>query len=232
MRVCAPAVPAAAALAAAPAAAPVRPGREEARGWALDELAKREYADARPGLVERAFSWVFERLARIGDASDEVSLLLLGILTLVIGTIVVWGIWRAGGLGRTARRRDGAVLGDPTVSAAEHRAAADSAAAQERWDDAVLHRFRAVARQLEEEAILSPQPGRTADEVAHESGRRLPDLAADLLAGARTFDDVCYGHRHVGRAADERMRALDDAVRRARPVANGGATGPRLTVPS
>jgi len=233
MRICAPLVPAAALAVVPTAAAPVRPGREEARSWALDELAGREYAHARPGVTQRTAEWAirwFQDLSGVGDAA---SLVALGILTAAVVAVAVWGIWRAGGLGRVARRSEHAVLRDPTATAADHRAAADRAAEAGDWSAAVLHRFRAIARTLEEDAVLSPQPGRTADEVAREAGRRLPQLAADLLTGARTFDDVCYGHRRVDRAADERMRALDDAVRRARPAAAAPvADDDRYAVPS
>jgi hypothetical protein len=145
-----------------------------------------------------------------------VSLLLLGVLAAVIIALVAWGLYRAGGLGRTARSGAGAVLTDRATSAAEHRARADEAAAAGRWDEAVRHRFRAIARTLEDEAVLTPQPGRTADEVARDAGARLPGLAGPLLAGARTFDDVAYGGRQVDAAADERMRNLDALVRETR----------------
>jgi hypothetical protein len=198
------------------AGVPVEPTREEARAQALEELAKREYADARPGILERVVTWVQEHLGGVEGAGRPVSLLLLGIGAAVIIALVAWGLYRAGGLGRTARRSAGTVLTDRTTTAAEHRAAADAAAAAGRWDDAVRHRFRAIARTLEDETILVPQPGRTADEVAREAGARVPGLAAALLAGARTFDDVAYGDRHVDAGADRRMRDLDTQVRAAR----------------
>jgi hypothetical protein len=198
------------------AAVPVEPTREEARAQALEELAKREYADARPGLLERVVTWVQEHLGGLDGAGRPVSLLLLGIGAAVIIALVSWGLYRAGGLGRTARRGAAPVLTDRATTAAEHRAAADAAAAAGRWDDAVRHRFRAIARTLEDETVLTPQPGRTADEVAGEAGARLPGLAAALLAGARTFDDVAYGDRHVDAGADRRMRDLDAQVRAAR----------------
>jgi hypothetical protein len=195
---------------------PVEPGREQARAWALEELAKREYRDARPGLVERVFTWALEQLQRVGNVDRPVSFALLAVISVVLVVLAVWGVNRAGGLRRAARLRAAPVLTDPGTTAAEHRATAERLAAAGDWDGAVLHRFRAIAKTLEDEAILAPQPGRTADEVAREAGRRLPDLAADLLAGARLFDDVHYGDRHVGAAAADRLRALDDTVRRAR----------------
>ena len=110
-------------------------------------------------------------------------------------------------------------------ASAAHRAAADRHADRGEWTDAVLERFRAVARQLEERAIITPSTGRTADELAAEAALRLPQLGADLTASARTFDDVCYGHRPGTPEADARLRSLDESVRAARPAALAGAPG-------
>jgi hypothetical protein len=217
--VCAPVAAAAASVAAVRTDVPVQPSREQARAWALEELAKRDYEGARPGLLQRALTWAFDQFGRIGDAGRGVSITLLALAAAVIVALVGYGLYRAGGIGRTARRSGVPALDDPTATAADHRAAAERYAAEGNWDAAVLHRFRAIARTLEDEAVLAPQPGRTADEIAHEAGFRIPQLAADLGSAARTFDDVRYGDRHVDAGADERMRAVDDAVRRARVAA-------------
>jgi len=89
----------------------------------------------------------------------------------------------------------------------------------------VVERFRAVARELEERAVLVAQPGRTADELAGEAGQLLPALAGQLAAGSSLFDDVRYGGRTGTPDADRQLRALDEAVRSARPAA------PAATVP-
>jgi hypothetical protein len=83
-----------------------------------------------------------------------------------------------------------------------------------------------VVRSLGERPLLEPRPGRTADEAAREAGARLPDLAAGLVAGARLFDAVRYGGHACGSTDHERLRTLDDAVRRGRPVAVGAGSGP------
>lgn len=211
---------------------PVQPSREQARGWALRELSGREYADARPGVVERALLWLFDRLGQLGGSEHPVSLLLLGVILAVLLALIGWAVYRAGGLRRTARVPGSAVLDRPDTTAAEHRQAAERHAEAGRWGPAVLERFRAVARTLEEQAVLTPQPGRTADELARDGGLWLPDLAADLAAGARLFDDVCYGDRSVGEDAYVRLRLLDERVGAARPVSHAGSGSGALTVPS
>ncbi|HEU4491001.1 MAG TPA: DUF4129 domain-containing protein [Jiangellales bacterium] len=203
---------------------PVELGRDEARLRARAELADPSY-DADPSLLERVVAWVLEQLGRLVDASAGVSpgaWVGLGLLLamLLLGVLVVRH--QVGPLARSARRGD-PVFGSRARRAVEHRVAADEAAKQGDWARAVVERYRAVVRGLEERAVLDPRPGRTADEAAREAGTLLSDLAADLLAGARLFDAVRYGGHPCGAHDHERLRALDDAVRRTRPVAGSSA---------
>lgn len=196
-------------------AVPVRPDRPRARSWAVEELSRREYQEARPGLVERALAWVWDRINLLDLGVGAPPTLGLVVIALVVAAVVAYAVRRSGGLRRMARLRAGAVLPDATVTAAEHRAAAERHAAASEWDLAVVERFRAIARELEERALLVPQPGRTAVEVAREGGAARPDLAAGLVRAARSFDDVSYGGLSVGRDADRALRDVDDRLRAA-----------------
>lgn len=204
---------------------PVTPDRQQAARWAAEELARREYQEARPGLVARALQWLADHFPDLpeGPGSRWVLVVLLGI----VAVAAVYAVSRVG-IGRVNRRRraTGGLFGDVARSAAEHRAEADRAAAAGDWSTAVLERFRAVARELEERAVLGDQPGRTADELAREAGTALPDLADRLLGGAQVFDEVRYGGLPGTPAADERLRALDAAVRQARTVPAAGRAVP------
>src|SRR5690606_13734960 len=124
---------------------------------------------------------------------------------------------------RLARRAPVAVLGDDVRSAAELRAAADALAAQGRWSEAVLDRFRAMTRSLEDRTILADRPGRTARQAADLADVRLPSCAADLADAARLFDAVCYGDVAADRDDDARLRELDARLVATRPLAVGGA---------
>jgi hypothetical protein len=192
---------------------PVEPDRLEARRWALDELSRREYQDAKPGLIERALAGLRDRLDQLSLGGAPSLRVGLTIAALVVAAVVAYAVHRAGGLGRTARRRTVQMLPDTITTAADHRAAADQHAAAGEWDDAVRERFRAIARELEERAVLSPQPGRTAFELATGAGRELPTLASDLLAGARLFEDVTYGSVPMHQRDDESLRDLDSRLR-------------------
>ncbi len=205
---------------------PVLPDAEEGRRWAREELAGPGYE--RPGLVRRALEWLFERLQTIPLPEGQGSSLLAGVLVLLVAALVGWALFRAGGpLARRRAAAPDAVFERRARSAAEHRAAADAAAAAGDWRTAVVERFRAVVRDLEENGVLAEQPGRTADETARTGGVQLPAVAADLHAAARLFDDVRYGDRDAGPAADATLRELDARARRARQGrlqrASGGA---------
>lgn len=204
-----------------PAEVPVDVGRDEAAAAAARELAKGIYADQRPPLWQRALTWVLDRLQDLFDAATRATpggpwgLL---VLVLVAAAVVVAVRWRAGAVRRAGGVPAPLFVGRPQT-AAEHRAAADRAAAEGRFADAVRERFRAVVRRLEERGLLDERPGRTADEAAADAGRVLPGCAAELRAGAGLFDEVVYGRRGAEATADARLRALDALVEAARPDA-------------
>jgi hypothetical protein len=194
------------------------PNSEQARRWAVEELSHREYQQARPGLVTRALAWLLDQVQRWLDALPAGSTawwaLGLGLLLAVVAGVVGYAIWRAGGLGSvTGSGAAGSVFGEAaTRTAAEHRAASAAAEAGNDWELAVLERFRAIARELEERTVLAARPGRTAGEVAQEAGAVLGGLREGLHQAARVFDAVRYGGRAATAEHVERLRAVDAEV--------------------
>lgn len=206
------------------------PTPQQARDWAIRELSDPAYASARPGLVQRLLTWLFEKLSQLqvppGLAPSRGVGLALLVLLLALAVLVV--LRRTGRL-RRATRDDapGAVLHGVPRSAAEHRRRAEQAAGAGQFDVAVRERFRAVARALEERAILDERPGRTAREVATEAAVALPALTQQLREGARVFDDVCYGARPATAAQDAQLTQLDLAVAHTPPIREPAAVGHR-----
>jgi len=200
--------------------APLELGRQAAQGAAREELAKQVYREAGPGLAERVVSWLYDRLS---DALDRVAGVSPGgyagvvVLLLVVVAAVVAVRLRTGPLGRRAGREESLFVGQD-LTADQHRARADAAAAAAEWAEALRERLRAVIRSLEERDLLEPRPGRTADEAAGEGAVALPSCAAALREAAQLFDDVWYGGRPAGPDADRTLRELDQAVRAARPA--------------
>ncbi len=202
---------------------PVVPDAETARRWAVRELADPIYHEG-PSLLERFIEWLLSLFDNAPTGLGLPPALVGTLVVLAVGAVVAVAFAVAGPV-RASRRAAASVvvLGDDARRADDLRAAADAAAARGDWSTAVLERFRAVIRSLEERALLDDRPGRTAHEAAEEAGARLPARTADLRRAARLFDDVCYGHVAVDAAADAWLRSVDDDVAASRS-ADGAAS--------
>jgi hypothetical protein len=207
---------------------PVTTPRAPAREAAERELSKPMYHENDSSLFERALNrfweWVNELLSAASRATPGGAMGLVVIL-LVVALLVAALWWRLGAPRRVSAPLGGTVFGDRPRSAAEHRAAAEAHAAQQRWNEAVQERMRAIVRTLEERALLDDRPGRTADEAAAEAGRTLPGHADRLRAAARAFNEVTYGGRNADEPAYVRLRELDQHMRRAKPELSGAVRG-------
>ena len=199
---------------------PVDPDAETARRWAEQELADPIYHQGE-SLLQVVLRWIQERFAEAQNALSTMdgrsAALVLGSLVIVgvVVTLLVVGPVRRS---RRSQRSSVEVFVDDNRTAAELRRSADALAAAGRWSEAVLDRFRAILRSLEERAVVDERPGRTAHEAAVQAAEVLPPRAADLHRASRLFDDVCYGDVEMGRADDAWLRQVDDAVQSTRPV--------------
>ncbi|MCU1624807.1 MAG: putative integral rane protein [Frankiales bacterium] len=194
--------------------------RAAAQRAARDELSRRPYQDAKPPWTYRALNWLFEQIDKALTKATAVvpgGALGLVVVVLLIGGLIALVVWRTrpSGLGRV----DGALFGgDASMTAEDHRARAEEAAAGARWADAVRERLRAVARELESRGVLDHRPGRTADELAREAGTAVAAVAAPLRRGVQVFDDVWYGGRTADASSYAVLVEVDRAVRDARLV--------------
>ncbi|MFF0489178.1 DUF4129 domain-containing protein [Nocardia sp. NPDC004068] len=93
--------------------------------------------------------------------------------------------------------------------AAEHLAAAESAAGSGDFDAAVRERFRAVVRGLEQGGVLEVRRARTAHETAAAAVAEVPDRAGELPGAARGFDEIVYGGRAATPEEYERLARAD-----------------------
>jgi Domain of unknown function (DUF4129) len=199
---------------------PIDVGRQEAADAARHELSKAIYADARPSLAQRVVSWIAKTIL---DALNSLVAVapggFLGLLALVvIVVVVVLVVRRRMGPLHRANAADLPVFVGRLRSAAEYRAAADTAAARGDWDEAVRQRFRAIVRSLEERDVLEPRAGRTADEAVSAAARALPSCAHALGEAARSFDDIAYGSHPRDQGADAALRVLDTELAATRPL--------------
>ncbi|MDT0115735.1 DUF4129 domain-containing protein [Microbacterium sp. PRF11] len=202
---------------------PLLPDPDQARDWAERELSDPAYQAAQPNIVDRIAQAVgdfFENLFRVPENGGWSPSVLIVLAVIVVAAIVlgilIWGRPRASVRATTAAR---ALFDDDDARSAEElRADAESAAAREQWDAAIVLRFRAFARGLTERGLVDVPPGATVRAFARATERALPALAGDLETGVDTFDDVRYLRRP---GTSERYRSivdLDDAAVRARPI--------------
>lgn len=209
--------------------APEPIGRDEAQELARRELEKPIYHRDDPSLLDRFLDrlqeWIQDLLNRVpgpgGGGGSGSTIALIAIILLIAGLVALL-LWQMRGRRNITSSRP-ALLETPST-AKDHRAAAEAYAAAGRWPEAIRERLRAIARDLEERAVLDPRPGRTADELAAEAGTALPELAAELRTGVQIFDEVWYGDRPGGPDGYTTLKQLDERIRTARPRALSTAT--------
>ncbi|MFE0380462.1 DUF4129 domain-containing protein [Streptomyces inhibens] len=198
---------------------PVRTPRLPAREAAERELSDPRYHQHDPNPLQRALDWLWERVDELFRAASGATpggwIGLLAIAAFVLLLAVALRL-RLGAVRRTPTT-GGALFADAPRTAAEHRSAADRHAAEGRWNQAIQDRMRALVLALEERALLTPGPGRTADEAATEAGQTLPRYADQLRTAARTFDDVTYGGRAGTEQAYTLLAHLDTDLQQAKP---------------
>ena len=200
--------------------------RDAAHEAALRELAKPIYP--KPSLTEQLIDWFNELLYKLMVEGSSVpgGWFTISVLLILLVIAIVVAVRNARRTMRTNRAGDYALFDGHERSAAEHRTTAERYAAMGDWTAAIRHRLRAVARQLEESAVLDPVPGRTASELARDAGKAVPPLAAELLCAAETFNDVTYGERPGTEPGYRMIAELDDHLRYRTAATTVGPSAP------
>ncbi|MEW1750147.1 DUF4129 domain-containing protein [Streptomyces angustmyceticus] len=206
---------------------PVRTPRVPAREAAERELSDPRYHQHDPNPIQQALDWLWARIDDLFTAAAGTTpggwIGLLAIAAFVVLLIVALRL-RLGAVRRTPTT-SGALFTEAPRTATEHRSAADRHAAEGHWNQAIQDRMRALVLALEERTLLTPGPGRTADEASAEAGRAFPAYADRLRTAARTFDDVTYGGRPGTEEAYTLLAALDTELQHAKPALATTPTG-------
>jgi hypothetical protein len=192
--------------------------RDAAHQAAQIELDKPIYSKG--SAAQQFAEWVDELLYRLLEKTASIpgGWFTTTVLLVLLAIAVVVAVHVARRTMRTHRGGDYLLFEAAQLTAAQHRATAESYAAQGDWSAAIRHRLRAVARQLEETGVLDPAPGRTANELARDAGAALPHLGDELSRAATAFNDVTYGERPGTEAAYRMVVALDDHLRSRSPA--------------
>jgi hypothetical protein len=195
--------------------------RDAAHDAAQHELNKPIYP--RGSLTDLLTQWLDDLLYKIlaGGASVPGGWFTITVLLILVAIAVFVAFRLARRSMRTNRGYQSTLFGSHDMTSAEHRAIAERFAAGREWASAIKHRLRAIARHLEETAVLNPVPGRTATELARDAGQVIPGVAGEMRRAAEIFNGVTYGER-PGTEPDYRTIAATDARLLARATTGPG----------
>lgn len=202
---------------------PLEPSGDEARDWAVRELAEPVYDAATPTPIDRIARAVGEFLTGLfsGEAPvgwDLTALVAVAVVFVLVlaAAILIWGVPRSVRRGR--RAVDDLFRSEDGRSAAQLRDDAERAAAAGDWNDAVVLRFRALARGLVERTVVDPAPGSTVHSFARSASAAFPAHTQALEDAASAFDDVRYLRRPGTPELYHLVADVDAAVVATRPL--------------
>lgn len=201
---------------------PATPDASQAREAAERELARPEY-HAQETLWERLWRWIVEHLDPgnvMPGAPRWVSILIVVVVVLALVALLLALLSR---ITRVRRTRAERALFDDDRSSSTLTRAADDAAGRGDWATAVVERFRAIIRSLDERGLIEDYPGMTAHEAAALASSTLGALGGELTRAAVLFDAVRYGEVVSTAEQDAWMRDLARRVDAARIDRTGAA---------
>ncbi len=193
-------------------------GREAGQRLARAELSKAIYHPHEP-LTQRVLNAIGDLLNDLSQAGRAfpggwwAAVALAALLAMIIAVVLS----RTGPLARSGRAGSQLMTGSSLLSAADHRLRAGRLADAGDYAGATVERVRAIARELDDRAVLTPRAGRTANEMAEEAAAALPAEAGALRGAAFLFDDICYGDRPGTQAGYALVRELDTRISAAVP---------------
>lgn len=200
--------------------APATPSAEEARQAAQHELQKTIYQE-QPSLLQLIFDWLEKHLgpeSLVPVVPAWVSYLIVLIITIVLIVAIIRLSTR---ITLARRRRQSSALFEDERDALSLTKSANDAAKQGDFATAVVERFRAIIRSLDERALLDEYPGMTAHEAAVLGSTALPDLRDNFGYAGNLFDVVRYGEIPSTADQDAWMRQFAEQVTNtAAPKAN------------
>lgn len=202
----------------------LRPDPDQARTWVERELSRPEYHE---DLLTRFYGWLQDlwsqlQLRALGASPLSTAAAVVLLAVLVVLVVLVLGRVRR----EPVRGGEAGVLVPGSVSAEQHRTAAESALTDGAFDRAVVEAFRALAVRAVRRGVAEERPGLTAHELATELGPAFPDQAERLRAASVLFDLVFYGDQPASAGDARAVLALDDELRTARPARRDTSTPP------
>ena len=167
---------------------PATPDASQAREAAERELARQDY-QVQEDLWSRLWRWLLEHFdpsSAVPGVPGWLSTLIVLVVALILVTVLVLMLARITRVRRA--RTDRSLFADDDRDSTALTRAANEAAAQRDWATAVVERFRAIIRSLDERGALEDYPGMTAHEAATIAAASVIKHADELRRGGALVD--------------------------------------------
>ncbi|MET0826274.1 MAG: DUF4129 domain-containing protein [Acidimicrobiales bacterium] len=183
---------------------------EEIRQLADDILARPEFRQPEPSLIEQARDWVENRIGDILDAafSGSAGSLVGWVVLLVAVGLIIWSATRFTRTVQAGGRVGIEVEGIHRRSPAQWRTEAEEHEAAGAWKEALRCRYRALVGDLVAEGVLDDVAGRTTGEFRRDVTDRAPDRSEAFSAATELFELAWYADRQTGADENARFQAL------------------------
>lgn len=198
-------------------------------------LARPEYRENEPGLLQQIFGFLAEWIGRLLEVilgAGRTGPLGLVVLLALVAAVTVLVLRFVSGVRRSAVR-DAELAAGVGRSPQEWEAEAEEHEQAGRWGAALRCRYRQMLAMLAAQGLVDEIPGRTSGEYLAEAVANLPAAQADLAAVTAAFERVWYGNEPVGgegvREVAVRVDRLGRAARGRRPSLAGASAGDRAT---
>jgi len=191
---------------------PLLPSPDEARGDLRRELLNPDYHGENP--IERLLDWLSRSLdggVQRAQGQSALTWFLLTVLVVLLVAAVALALSRVRGSAQQAAAST-PLLGEEQVTAADLRRRAEDALAAQRFEDAVVDGYRALALRQVERGRIEDTPGLTAHEAARLLADVFPEHASALAEVAWDFDAIRYGDQAASREQAVRVLGIDDSL--------------------
>lgn len=192
-------------------------GSGQARRAVAEVLAREEYAELRPGLIDRLWAEVLDGLGRLLDLIGQTGQAgLIGTLVFaVVAALLAFGAVRL-----IRRIRPSPRVAEPQISLSGRSARdwSQEASAHEsagHWREAVRCHHRALVAELVEAGLVEDVPGRTAAEHEAEAAASVPDGTEPMGRATRLFERAWYATTPVTAGDVYELHRAADMVRQA-----------------
>ncbi|HIW47528.1 MAG TPA: DUF4129 domain-containing protein [Candidatus Yaniella excrementigallinarum] len=209
---------------------PWTPDDDEARRL-LDERIDSYDVDDAISIWDRFLRWLDDALGVNVDASGTGGVVIQILLVLAVGVVIFVLIRYFRPSVSPDAVDDDEHLVDPTVSAEQYFAQAQSYLEAGQLDQAYIHAYRFMVRLAQQRKLVDVTPSTTATSFGWSLGAVLPGHREDIYAASSQFNQIVYGGSTPSRDAVTAMLHLAQATQNAQPQTPDPQMDPARLIP-